>query len=1459
MGQAFWGCSNLEVNATDAPDLEFVTNTADMFRDCHQVNADFNHWDVSSVVFMSRMFQGSTQFNGNISDWDVSSVTQMTAMFQGASAFNQPIGNWDVSSVSVMDNFFSQAISFNQNLNNWNVSQVVSTVHMFEGADAYNQPMDLWDVSSVETMVGMFRNATSFNGSIGSWNLSSLTTTANMFSGASDFNQPIGDWDVSSVQVMRHMFAEARDFNQPIGDWDVSGVTSMNSMFRKTGSFNQPIGNWDVRSVSDMEFMFMESEAFNQPLENWDVSQVLNLRSMFSRASAFDQSLGTWRFNESADLTQMLNESGLSCEQYDQSLMGWNNNPNAPRELELGARSQTYYNAENARDSLINLKGWTINGDKFDYCIYDAGLPFITIWQTDLPGESDDNQILIPATGHRFSIEWEEVGNSENNVSQIAFGETLLTFPHPGTYQVSIRGHLSRITFSDGGDAVKILSIEQWGDTPWTSMNRAFFGCSNLTINALDTPDVSRVTDMYSAFRNCFNLEGEMRGWDVSNVTDMGSMFNFAQKFNGDISDWDVSSVTYMAWMFNCAASFNAPIGNWDVSSVTDMRWMFTNGRAFNQPIGNWDVSSVKRMPFMFTYATSFNQPLGDWDVSSVTNMWDMFYGASSFNQPIDNWDVSNVEQFWFMFFGATSFDQTLESWELNSAKLLEGMLSNTAINCENYDRTLIGWNTNPNLPDSLCLGAWGRTYWLGQSARDSLINQRHWVIGGDSFYECNYLDCELETPEIILEGHPILCPGDSIQLTAFPPDNQYIWLRDGMILANETGQQLTVFEPGLYTVQYTDSENCLSEESAAVELKYLDQGGITISNASDTLLRSNLHGCKPYAHFEAELYRCGTLTNPEEKIHWKIDLFNNGVFDLNSNNPGPNQSARNPLIISEEIPFGTHRVKWIYTDSNGSQVIGEHLITITDRNPPTPVCLHGLTANIHPGTGEVQLPAWIWDAGSWDDCTDKDNLTFSFSSDTNHTFHSWDCDDLDGMLEKIIVVEIWVTNDLGNQSFCRTYLNLRDNQGYCQEDDHPTAGLSGRVFNERRESMEEVEIRVYESDNQLFTTSKTDKNGFFRFELPIHQNYNLKGYVDDHPLNGVTTMDILLIHRHLLGIEPLTTPLSLIAADVNKDGQIDVLDISQIQQLILGNIEEFPQSKPWEVIQNSFGACTPTYPGVPRCGITLPTHEFQVAIHHPNKDITDFDFIAIKTGDVNASHRLPGSPHSDERSTEIPYVFKIEDLEIHAGDRIEVPVKADASALLYGFQGSWEFDPQALYFDGFEGGLFELSDANWGFHSLSEGVMTMSKAETAGITPDKGEILFTLIFEAKRGGRLNQLLNFGSTHTRAEAYTRDEVHDISLRFSGSSLSKDSVILYPSRPNPFSRETSIGFDLPESSRANLTIYDLNGKPLLKIEDYFPAGFSEIIVRQSDLGASGTYFVRLETDWGVETSRVVLIK
>ena len=180
MESAFDSCYNLQISATDSPDLSEVTNMSKMFIEAKNFNSKIGHWDTSNVQNMSSVFYKVELFNQDISQWNTSSVTDMSKMFYVARAFNQSLANWNTSSVITMRHMFASAIAFNQDIGSWNTS-------------------------SATDMYGLFYRASGFNQDISKWNTSSVTDMSYMFNTAIDFDQDLHLWDVRKV-VSRYGF-----------------------------------------------------------------------------------------------------------------------------------------------------------------------------------------------------------------------------------------------------------------------------------------------------------------------------------------------------------------------------------------------------------------------------------------------------------------------------------------------------------------------------------------------------------------------------------------------------------------------------------------------------------------------------------------------------------------------------------------------------------------------------------------------------------------------------------------------------------------------------------------------------------------------------------------------------------------------------------------------------------------------------------------------------------------------------------------------------------------------------------------------------------------------------------------------------------------------------------------------------------------------------------------------------
>ncbi|MFA9391285.1 MAG: BspA family leucine-rich repeat surface protein [Prolixibacteraceae bacterium] len=409
-----------------------VSNVKDMsmmFIEARVFNQDIGGWDVSNVTNMGSMFSRANSFNQNLGSWNVSKVTDMSWMFNFVTFFNQNLVNWDVSSVKNMKGMFFQATAFNQDISRWNVENVTDMTSMFKGANNFNQSLNNWDVSNVASMRTMFNCASVFNGDIGKWNVSKVIDMSEMFSSASIFNQDIGNWNVSSVTDMSWMFYAAGDFNQDIGKWNVSYVIDMNSMFLTAGNFNQDIGGWNVSKVKNMSKMFLISSNFNQDLSDWDVSNIIDMSSMFQDASSFNQNIGNWNISSTYIMDGMLDNCGMDSTNYSSTLIGWSSNPNTPDSLALGANGMLYNcNAIDARDSLIRIKGWTIEGDGIVSNLGHAGN---ISGETNVCAQDIPEKYTIPeienATSYVWTLPEGATGNSSTNSITVDFGTTALS------------------------------------------------------------------------------------------------------------------------------------------------------------------------------------------------------------------------------------------------------------------------------------------------------------------------------------------------------------------------------------------------------------------------------------------------------------------------------------------------------------------------------------------------------------------------------------------------------------------------------------------------------------------------------------------------------------------------------------------------------------------------------------------------------------------------------------------------------------------------------------------------------------------------------------------------------------------------------------------------------------------------------------------------------------------------
>jgi len=598
------------------------------------------------------------------------------------------------------------------------------------------------------------------------------------------------------------------------------------------------------------------------------------------------------------------------------------------------------------------------------------------------------------------------------------------------------------------------------------------------------------------------------------------------------------------------------------------------------------------------------------------------------------------------------------------------------------------------------------------------------------------------------------------------------------------------------------------------------------------------------------------------EQIHFQVEIDQNATDAVYTNLTYDKASIE--LIIlgnPRELVYaasgeGRHVVHVIATDNCGNKDTVSYRLELKDCKKPTPYCFSGIATVVMPSTGTVTVWAKDLDAGSFDNCTDKGGLIFSFSADKTQTSREFRCADIPNGRSQTLPVEIWVTDEAGNQDHCGTFLLLQDNAGNACPD---TAGLNvmiaGKVETEGKEPVEKVRVKI--SGSGLDLGFETSEKGQYEFgNLPSKADYALEARRNDQPMNGISTLDLILIQKHILGTLPLDSPYKIIAADVDNDKQVTAIDLVELRKLILATYEELPNTESWRIIPKTQTFEDPQNPWNFRTKIEMKQVE---------KDYMQEDWIGIKTGDVNASAAAHSLMGTEVRENQGGLIFEVVDQQFIAGDLVSVEFRSPNFRGISGFQGTVEVDGGRWVVDGnrtpMTGALY-ITDQNIGNRKSSEGLITMSWNSNTGVDIPDREVLFTLTFKAGKSGRLSEALRMGSQVTVAESYEgKGEVSNLAFRFvtpEGNEVNTRSE-LYQNYPNPFDQRTVIGLRLAKEGRGTLSIHDVTGRTIRSIERDWTRGYHEVWLDRREIGATGVLYYRFESGFFTDSKKMVIVE
>ncbi len=551
-------------------------------------------------------------------------------------------------------------------------------------------------------------------------------------------------------------------------------------------------------------------------------------------------------------------------------------------------------------------------------------------------------------------------------------------------------------------------------------------------------------------------------------------------------------------------------------------------------------------------------------------------------------------------------------------------------------------------------------------------------------------------------------------------------------------------------------------------------------------------------------------------------------------------------LTSGSAFPVGTTIVGFSAQDGAANYTCSFRVI-VNDA-PPALTCKAKFAPKLSSASSKLIVTAFDVAASISDNCTPLSNLNVKMrrtgvgTGFPDSASLSFACGDTGK-----IGIEIWVKDQSNLTNSCTTTIYVNDSNNVCRIPAVPA--LLGATATEDGKAIT-AKVDVTSNAMPVMTQNSTVLGAFIFSNLVKNSNYTVVPTRSGDWVNGVTTFDIALMGRHVLNSELITSPYKLIAADVNRDGSIDALDLLITRRVVLRQMDSFPNNRSWRFVPKSY--VFPT--GIDPILITFPE---SLVYTNVTDTIFNANFVAIKTGDINANAVNTATVMSIEPRGQKIFVMETEDAVLEAGKTYEIVVKTpkfDPES----FQFTLNYDRNLLkfhYIDPLD--IYNFSSSNYAVFA-DRGKVTVS---WNSLDSKAGPMnMFILKLQATRTTRLSEALHLTSDLTPAEAYSSaGDRMTVDLRFTNGKSATNDFHLFQNEPNPFRGSTRIAFRLPEESEAKLTVFDETGRILKTQQGNFKKGDNTINLNLEGYpSVTGVLFYRLDTPTHSATQRMVLL-
>jgi Dockerin type I domain len=363
---------------------------------------------------------------------------------------------------------------------------------------------------------------------------------------------------------------------------------------------------------------------------------------------------------------------------------------------------------------------------------------------------------------------------------------------------------------------------------------------------------------------------------------------------------------------------------------------------------------------------------------------------------------------------------------------------------------------------------------------------------------------------------------------------------------------------------------------------------------------------------------------------------------------------------------------------------------------------------------------------------------------------------------------------------------------------------LTGQISTENLIPVEDVEVNLVNINMNM-----TNKNGLYEFpKMQAAENYMVQPVKEDGILEGVSTLDLIMIQRHILGVSKLTSPYKLIAADITNDRKISAADLVELRKIVLGVKENFANNSSWKFVDANYKFPDPSNP----FSSDFPLYHEFIKPAGNNKA----DFIGVKIGDVNNSFINKLASPSDE------YSIRMHESKTTPSKQNEIGVYIDNVTGLDGFQ--LEFSMEDIEDLSISSTLFNEEELKYYFDGK---ILTISVALTKEVNVSGLEL-----FSIKGFGMDNTKISLSSNKINDEVYIGGRNYAIVEAY--TDVEDESYSTVSNAPNPWNNETTIHFESMKEQNVDVIIKDLHGRTIYAKTVLSKLGENKVRISSDDI-------------------------